>query len=115
MNEDQFTTIKQSPRQATTADVEDLCDEIERLRLISRPWTYLSFALGDMVRKTRGSSWNGRVVGLYSTSLTAEGYAVESEREPGSVQIYPASALEKTPNVADERQPEALNVELLNV
>ena len=32
MNEDQFTRIKQSPRQASTTDVEDLCDEIERLR-----------------------------------------------------------------------------------
>ena len=66
------------------------------------PATHLSFALGDMVRKTRGSSWHGRVVGWHSTSLTSEGYAVESEREPGSVQIYPASALEKTSNSSIE-------------
>lgn len=52
------------------------------------------FKLGDRVRKTKGSSWHGRVVGFYSTSLTPVGYAVESEREPGSVQIYPVSALE---------------------
>ena len=52
------------------------------------------FRLGDRVRKTKGSSWQGRVVGTYRTSLTPEGYAVESEREPGSVQIYPAAALE---------------------
>lgn len=52
------------------------------------------FDIGDRVRKIRGSSWQGRVVGTYSTSLTPEGYAVESEREPGSVQIYPAAALE---------------------
>lgn len=51
------------------------------------------FQIGDRVSKTKGSSWTGRVVGTYSTSLTAEGYAVESENEPGSVQIYPASAL----------------------
>jgi hypothetical protein len=51
------------------------------------------FALGDRVRKTKGSSWQGRVVGFYSTELTPIGYAVESEREPGSVQIYPESAL----------------------
>jgi dihydrofolate reductase (trimethoprim resistance protein) len=39
---------------------------------------------------------NGQqVVGAYSTKLTAEGYAVESERETGSVQIYPVAALEK--------------------
>lgn len=52
------------------------------------------FVLGDRVRKTKGSSWQGLVVGTYSTTLTPEGYCVESEREPGSVQIYPASALE---------------------
>lgn len=52
------------------------------------------FALGDRVRKIKGSSWQGCVVGTYSTDLTPEGYCVESEREPGSVQIYPAAALE---------------------
>lgn len=52
------------------------------------------FNMGDRVRKTKGSEWQGRVVGTYSTSLTPEGYAVESEAHPGSVQIYPASALE---------------------
>ncbi len=51
--------------------------------------------LGTRVRKRKGSSWQGRIVGTYSTSLTPEGYAVESEREPGSVQIYPVAALEK--------------------
>ena len=52
------------------------------------------FSLGDPVRKVRGSCWSGRVVGFYSTDLTPEGYAVESFTEKGSVQIYPASALE---------------------
>ena len=52
------------------------------------------FALGDRVKKIKGSSWQGRICGFYSTSLTKEGYCVESEREPGSVQIYPVSALE---------------------
>lgn len=52
------------------------------------------FKLGDKVRKTKGSRWQGVVVGTYSTSLTPEGYAVESETEHGSVQIYPAAALE---------------------
>lgn len=55
------------------------------------------FELGDRVTKTKGSNWTGRVVGTYSTKLTPEGYAVESEFEHGSVQIYPASALEKAP------------------
>ena len=55
------------------------------------------FRIGDRVRKIKGSSWHGRIVGTYSTTLTPEGYAVESEREPGSVQIYPATALEPTP------------------
>lgn len=52
------------------------------------------FQLGDNVRKIKGSSWRGKVVGTYSTSLTPQGYAVESNTEYGSVQIYPASALE---------------------
>lgn len=52
------------------------------------------FKRGDTVRKTRGSNWHGTVVGEYSTALTPEGYAVESWTEKGSVQIYPASALE---------------------
>lgn len=60
--------------------------------------TDTKFRLGDRVRKTKGSSWQGIVVGTYSTKLTAEGYAVESEREPGSVQIYPAGALEMVPD-----------------
>ena len=60
------------------------------------------FKLGDYVRKTRGSHWSGRVVGTYSTTLTPEGYAVESDAHPGSVQIYPASALEFMP---EDSQP----------
>ena len=51
--------------------------------------------LGTRVTKTKGSQWTGKVVGFYSTSLTAEGYAVESETERGSVQIYPVAALKE--------------------
>jgi len=53
------------------------------------------FFLGELVRKVSGSSWRGQVVGTYSTALTPEGYCVESTSEPGSVQIYPAKALER--------------------
>lgn len=52
------------------------------------------WAMGARVRKIKGSSWQGYVVGFYRTSLTPEGYCVESEREPGSVQLYPAAALQ---------------------
>ena len=52
------------------------------------------FKRNDRVRKRSGSKWQGRVVGEYSTELTPEGYAVESEAHAGSVQIYPAAALE---------------------
>lgn len=52
------------------------------------------FKRGDHVRKVSGSQWTGIVVGEYSTELTPEGYAVESSTERGSVQIYPAKALE---------------------
>lgn len=58
------------------------------------PRTHTAFRLGQRVRKTKGSRWQGRVVGWYSTALTPEGYAVESDTELGSVQIYPATALE---------------------
>lgn len=54
----------------------------------------MKFKPGDFVRKIKGSQWHGRVVGAYSTNLTPEGYCVESMYEPGSVQIYPAQALE---------------------
>ena len=63
--------------------------------VVPPPTPVPSFQRGDRVRKIKGSSWQGLVCGEYSTALTPEGYAVESEREPGSVQIYPASALEK--------------------
>lgn len=52
------------------------------------------FKRGDRVRKIKGSQWHGIVVGEYSTELNPEGYCVESEYEKGSVQIYPAAALE---------------------
>ena len=73
-------------------EIELLRAEVERLRgwLIKAKFRY-----GDRVRKISGSPWQGVVRGYYSTTLTPEGYAVESEREPGSVQIYPAAALEK--------------------
>jgi dihydrofolate reductase (trimethoprim resistance protein) len=54
-----------------------------------------TFGLGDHVRKKSGAAWQGQVVGWYSTKLTPEGYAVESESHPGSVQIYPVAALER--------------------
>jgi hypothetical protein len=56
-----------------------------------------SFQLGACVLKKSGSAWSGRIVGTYSTALTPEGYAVESDAHPGSVQIYPASALAAPP------------------
>lgn len=55
--------------------------------------------IGTRLRKKKGSSWQGRVVGYYSTSLTNVGYCIESEREPGSVQIYPSSAVEPVENL----------------
>ena len=54
-----------------------------------------TFDIGDLVQKKSGSEWRGIVVGFYSTDLTPEGYAVESSAHAGSVQIYPAKALEK--------------------
>jgi hypothetical protein len=82
-----------------TAPEKVLFDDIDAAlaRRSSPKMVDRTFAIGDRVRKRRGSSWQGRVVGFYSTGLTPEGYAVESEREPGSVQIYPLAALEAKP------------------
>jgi len=60
------------------------------------------FEDGDRVRKVKGSSWHGRICGTYHTLLTPEGYCVESEREPNSVQNYPATALELVQSINDE-------------
>ena len=60
------------------------------------------FNIGDPVRKITGASWYGRIVGTYSTTLTPEGYCVESARHPGSVQIYPRAALAPWLNADDE-------------
>ncbi len=67
----------------------------------------LRFRIGQRVRKIKGSSWQGPVRGFYGTELTPEGYVVESERERGSVQVYPASALEAVPEIeaAQEGKP----------
>jgi len=52
------------------------------------------FRIGQRVSKIKGASWSGKIVGVYTSSLTENGYCVESENEPGSVQIYPEAALE---------------------
>lgn len=54
------------------------------------------WTLGDTVTKPKGSSWSGRIVGFYSTRLTPVGHCVESAHHPGSVQIYPETALVET-------------------
>jgi R67 dihydrofolate reductase len=56
-----------------------------------------SFAFGDRVQKRSGSDWHGHVCGFYKTGQTAIGYCVKSERERNSVQLYPETALERTP------------------
>lgn len=67
---------------------------------------WAKWSVGDSVTKTKGSSWTGKVVGYYSTSLTTNGYAVESLTEKGSVQIYPEAALcdIETPQQREDRE-----------
>lgn len=71
-----------------TSDLRNAIAEIELSGVNKK------FQLGDYVTKISGSKWTGQIVGYYSTELTPEGYAVESHFEKGSVQIYPAKALE---------------------
>lgn len=71
-------------------------DDVIRLNAASIAQTapQSKFRMGDLVKKSTGSEWEGRVVGWYSTEQTKEGYAVESSTHRNSVQIYPAKALE---------------------
>ena len=54
----------------------------------------MTYKIDDEVKKKSGSEWQGYVCGFYSTKLTPVGVAVESKDHAGSVQIYPAKALE---------------------
>lgn len=71
-----------------------MCKYCQSERKAKPGWPTSSFKRGDRVKKRKGASWQGKVVGWYSTELTKVGYAVESEKETGSVQIYPEEALE---------------------
>jgi hypothetical protein len=53
------------------------------------------FRMGESVAKKGRASWRGKIVGWYRTDLTDLGYAIESHFEPGSVQIYPQTAIER--------------------
>lgn len=64
------------------------------------------FRIGARVEKKSGSSWRGTIVGSYSTELTPVGWAVESETETGSVQIYPEKALRLLPAKSQEPSEE---------
>ena len=63
-----------------------------------------TYQYGDAVcKKTRGGKgahFRGHVVGFYKSSLTEEGYAIESAFEQGTVQIYPLKMIK--PWVNDE-------------
>ncbi|MBO9102394.1 MULTISPECIES: DfrB family trimethoprim-resistant dihydrofolate reductase [Rhizobium] len=59
------------------------------------PWpSDAKFQMGDYAAKKGRASWRGKIVGWYRTDLTNLGYAIESYFEPGSVQIYPETAIE---------------------
>ena len=73
------------------------------------------FKRGDLVRKIRGAAWHGTIVGEYSTHLTPEGYAVESSREVGSVQIYPAAALEHVTKAQSDFSDQFIHLSLIHI
>ncbi len=74
----------------------EMWDDISRMNSapIAQTAPQGKFSMGDLVKKSTGSEWEGRVVGWYSTEQTKEGYAVESSAHRNSVQIYPVTALE---------------------
>lgn len=63
--------------------------------MINQPNRALTFQIGDLVHKWKGSWWEGRVVGFYRTEDTPEGYCVQLDKPHGPVQIYPAEALKR--------------------
>lgn len=69
------------------SDIDDLMECLVFMRKFR-------YRLHTRLKKKTDSEWEGHVVGFYSTTLTAEGYAIESKEHKGSVQIYPVSALE---------------------
>ena len=108
MNEKQIAEVmrlvdeygaEESVAESSIEDLDRIFADNDKAR--SRIETYLrnlchqgKFKRGDRVRKVSGSEWEGVVVGEYSTTFNPEGYAVESCAHKGTVQIYPAKALE---------------------
>ena len=74
MNEEQFTRIKQSPRQASITDIEDLCDEVERLTAA------LAIANSHAERFERG--WYLRGDALEKLQQWATAYPIDVFPEP---------------------------------
>lgn len=66
---------------------------MSRINIEWRVENEAKWKIGALVQKTRGGSWNGIVVGYYSTAVTPIGYCVESFYQPGSVQVWPEAAL----------------------
>jgi dihydrofolate reductase (trimethoprim resistance protein) len=62
----------------------------------------MKYKIGDYVRKTKGSHWEGVIVGTYRTVITPCGYCIESISHHGAVQIYPEAALELLGKVSGE-------------
>lgn len=69
-----------------------------------------SFQIGQIVRKKSGSWWEGRVVGYYSTEQTPDGVCVQLDKPMGPVQIYPASALELSPDTHVKADPALIGI-----
>lgn len=88
------TTIFPTPEGQMKSEVSYRVLDNFKPKLVLEDKNVAKFKRGDLVKKKSGSEWQGIVCGEYSTELTLEGYAVESANHKGSVQIYPAEALE---------------------
>ena len=88
------TTIFPTPEEQMKSEVSYRVLDNFKPKLVLEDKNVAKFKRGDLVKKKSGSEWQGIVCGEYSTELTLEGYAVESANHKGSVQIYPAGALE---------------------
>lgn len=100
MTEEEREAMYQAQRESYAKGFAESVLDINRRHAVylAAGW---KFPMGARVYKPKGSWWEGRVVGTYSTPDTPRGYCVQLELNHGPVQIYPEETLALLPNQGD--------------
>lgn len=100
MTEEEKAAMYQAQRESYAKSFAESLTDTQRRHAVylAAGW---KFPMGARVYKPKGSWWEGRVVGTYSTPDTPRGYCVQLELPHGPVQIYPEEALALLPNQGD--------------